>query len=478
VPLVHKVWVPGRGPRGLDELKRMAAEPGHRSARGRHRRPDEDDAVEHATGALLKHLAERDLLPALYFVFNRRDCERLARTYAGMDLLDDESRAALLAQFDDLAARYETADAPSTRELRRLATRGVLYHHAGMLPIDKEIVERLFTTGRIRLLFATETFALGVNMPARTVCFHTLRKFDGVEFATLRVRDYWQMAGRAGRQGIDSVGHVFAVVDRRHVHWRDVERLHEGVSEPVRSRFNLNYSTILNLYARVGEDVTDAWRRSFARFHLRARGRRAAPEARGGAPGTAGGKAIRARLEVLREFRYLDDRGLTRKGRLTSRINGYEIASTEVYESGVLARCGAVEAAMLFAAIAYEARKGDEADPPVKRIDRTARPFLDRMEAFRRFERAAGVHDPVRLPEPGITGVAEAWAEGEDFAVLESMCTMAPGDLVRIFRMTIQLLRQTFHAVPRGDPVQEVLKEAIERIDRGVVDAKRQLELG
>lgn len=74
--------------------------------------------------------------------------------------------------------------------------------------------------------------------------------------------------------------------------------------------------------------------------------------------------------------------------------------------------------------------------------------------------------------------MAQGWAEGERFEVLESMCTMAPGDLVRIFRMTIQLLRQRFHAIPRGDPIQEVLKEAIARIDRDVVDAKRQLELG
>ena len=77
-----------------------------------------------------------------------------------------------------------------------------------------------------------------------------------------------------------------------------------------------------------------------------------------------------------------------------------------------------------------------------------------------------------------IFGVTEAWAEGEPFAVLESMCTLAPGDMVRIFRMTIQLLRQVFHAVPRGDPIQEMLQEAITRIDRDVVDAKRQLELG
>ena len=100
------------------------------------------------------------------------------------------------------------------------------------------------------------------------------------------------------------------------------------------------------------------------------------------------------------------------------------------------------------------------------------------MREVQSFEEYLGEADPVRLPEFLIAGVAQAWAEGESFAVLESMGSMAAGDLVRVFRMTIQLLRQMFHAIPRGDPVQAVLREAIDRIDRDVVDAKKQLELG
>ncbi len=483
VPLVHKLWVPSKGPRGLDELRRHSPLHVPAARRGKSRRQRFEEVQEEATSALLAHLAGRDLLPALYFVFSRRDCEHLARRHSGMDLLEARAREELLALFDDLATRYEVTDAPSTRELRRLASRGVLYHHAGMLPIDKEIVERLFTTGRVRLLFATETFALGVNMPARTVCFHALTKFDGTDVRILSVRDYWQMAGRAGRQGIDSVGHVFAILNDRQVGWRDLARLQDGDAEPVRSRFNLNYSTILNLYSRVGDRVTDAWRRSFARFHAAQarRARRPAADEEGGAP-PASGRAIRARLQVLREFDYVGPVGkgesLTRKGKMTSRINGYEIACAEAYESGVLSRCGPVEAAILFAAISYEARPADEADPAVRPVRRTFAPFEERIEAFRREEKRVGIGDPVRPADLGIAGVAEAWAEGEDFAVLESMCNLAAGDLVRVFRMTIQLLRQTFHAVPRGDPVQETLQEAILRIDRDVVDAKRQLELG
>jgi superfamily II RNA helicase len=484
VPLVHKTWVPGKGPRGLDEVRRHEME-ASRLRRGRDRRAARAagaDELARAPREMLRHLASRDLLPALYFAFRRRDCESLAREHASMDLLDDDARDRLLALFDELAARYETSDAPSTRELRRLAARGVLYHHAGMLPIDKEIVERLFTTGGVRILFATETFAIGVNMPARTVCFHELRKFDGVEVGPLRTRDYGQMAGRAGRQGIDRVGHVFAILDERHADWRDLQRLQSGAPEPVRSRFNLSYSTILNLYEHVGERVTDAWRRSFARYQSR-RARESRRARRRGDDEAAGGggvaeRTILGRLEVLRAFHHVAGGKLTRKGKMTSRLYGYEIAFAEAYEGGSLARCDPVAAVMLAASIVYEARPADEADPPTRSLEGVLGPVARRLEKVRAMEREWDIPDPVRLPEPLIAGIAQAWAEGEDFAVVESMGTLAGGDVVRVFRMAIQVLRQVEHAIPRGDPVQDVLREAVLRIDRDVVDAKRQLELG
>jgi superfamily II RNA helicase len=354
-----------------------------------------------------------------------------------------------------------------------------------MLPIDKEIVERLFTTGEVRLLFATETFALGVNMPARTVCFHELRKFDGVEIRPLRTRDYGQMAGRAGRQGLDRVGHVFAIFDERRVDGRDVARLQTGFPEPVQSRFNLAYSTILNLYDHVGDRVADAWRRSFARFHgtFARRGagatRKRARPPRPAAPGEGGNaeRALLARLEVLEAFDYVARGALTRKGRMTAKMSGYEIACAEAYETGVLARVDAVEAVMLVASLVHEARPADEADPATRKVG-FLDPLVRRMGKVRDAERARGIVDPIRLPDPLVLGLAQAWAEGEDFAVLESMCSLAAGDLVRIFRMTVQMLRQILHAVPHGDPVQAVVSEAVTRIDRDVVDAKRQLELG
>ena len=113
-----------------------------------------------------------------------------------------------------------------------MAAAGVAYHHAGMLPVHKEIVERLFTSGLVRMLFATETFALGVNMPARTVGFSSLRKFDGERLDYMKCRDYGQMAGRAGRQGIDTHGLVVAMVDPANDRASGVRRVVIGCADP------------------------------------------------------------------------------------------------------------------------------------------------------------------------------------------------------------------------------------------------------
>jgi len=482
VPLTHKTWIPGHGPRSLPEVREYFVDRGRtgrdrRDGRrprgrpgGRRSRRQQEELLWEAARKLLDHLVRRRLLPVIHFAFSRMDCERLARANADRDLLTPAERRHMLDLFDELAARYEVTDAQETRELRDLAAQGVLYHHAGMLPIDKEIVERLFTTGLVKMLFATETFSLGVNMPARTVTFHTLCKYDGVKYGRILAREYWQMAGRAGRQGIDERGWVLAILDETRIDHHDIERLQSGRTEPVLSRFNISYSGILNLYRRVGEGVTEAWERSFARHQRK--------EKRRGGPASGGGRQIRARLEVLEAFDYVASGTLTRKGELCSRVNGYEIAATEALEHGWIHRCDPVQMAMLFAAMVYEPRRYDESAPPTRPLKGIAVPFTLHMEAFAATEMAHGVFQPTRVPDFGMAGPVQLWAEGADFDRVLSRTSLAPGDVVRLLRMTIQILRQVEHSLAPDDPAVETLRAARERIDRDVVDARRQLELG
>ena len=492
VPLTHKVWIPGRGPRSLDEVRGYYAQIG-RLGRGRDRRHGRGRGkkmgrrqrarrLEDAGQDLVDYLERRHLLPAIYFCFSRRDCEHLARAHAGRDLLSGKQRRRMLEQFDDLVRRYEVEDAASTADIRKLAARGVLFHHAGMLPIDKEIVERLFNTGWVKLLFATETFALGVNMPARSVCFHTLLKYDGVSFGPLMARQYWQMAGRAGRQGMDDKGWVFSLLDETEVEYTTLERLQSGRTEIVQSRFNLNYAAILNLFRRLGDRVAHTWRQSFARYQLehgrtkssRKRARKRNTNARSG----RGEARIEARLAVLRATDYIDVDGLTRKGQLCAKINGYEIACTEAYEGGWLFRCDPIQAVMLYASIIYEARPSDAAARPTRTLKGIAVPFQKRMAAFAACEADHGLHAVTRGPNFGMAGPVQRWAEGMDLDDVLDHTTLAAGDLVRLLRMTIQLLRQTEFVLPRGDPCIDVLRAARTAIDRDEVDARRQLSLG
>lgn len=501
VPLTHKTWVPGRGPRSLDEVRRYFVEQGRRKnerrGRGRHQRHSRGyergggrgggrggrrhsrrqimEQLDRASSDMIDFLEKRSLLPAIYFCFSRKECEARARDNTTRSLLTPDERRRMLALFDDLARRYEVTKADDTKVLRSLAAQGVLFHHAGMLPIDKEIVERLFTTGLVKLLFATETFALGVNMPARTVCFHSLMKYDGIARRRLLARDYWQMAGRAGRQGIDDKGYVFALLDETEITHADLEYLHSGRIEPVRSRFNLNYSAILNLYKRVGDRVPDAWLRSLARFQQDAKKGRNAK--RGGRRGKHA-RLISARLDVLKERAFIVDGSLSRKGQLCAKVNGYEVAVTEAYEGGWLFRCDPVQAVMLFAGIVYESRPADQSAAPTRHLKGIAVPFAQHMYELAQHEAALGLRDLTRGPDFGLAGPIQRFAEGMTFDEALDFTTLAPGDLVRTLRMTIQLLRQTAHALPADDPVALTLHQARALIDRDVVDAKRQLELG
>ena len=135
-----------------------------------------------------------------------------------------------------------------------------------MLPTLKEVVERLFTSGLIQLLFTTETFAVGINMPACTVVFESLEKYDGVNFRYLKAREYHQMSGRAGRRGIDPIGYVYARVFPKFAHIESVKRILSGKIEPIESQFNLSYSSILNLYEKYGDDIYDVCTQSLSNF--------------------------------------------------------------------------------------------------------------------------------------------------------------------------------------------------------------------
>jgi superfamily II RNA helicase len=283
VPLEYKLYMQGYGLAWLDELKeikealegqstaleRRGDIPDTRGGRGRGAFQDHKVALEQAMKPvvagieelmgvdLIEHIQFSSQLPCLYFSLSRKSCEEKALENIDRDFLDPEEREIILDEYGRLCERYGIQDDGSAQTLRELVEHGVAYHHAGMLPTLKEVVERLFTSGCIKLLFTTETFALGINMPACTVVFNSISKYDGVQFRYLKAREYHQMAGRAGRRGIDTKGFVYACVDMEFDEYEEAKKVVSGDIERIESQFNLSYSSVLNLYNKHGERIYD-----------------------------------------------------------------------------------------------------------------------------------------------------------------------------------------------------------------------------
>ncbi|MFA5261500.1 MAG: DEAD/DEAH box helicase, partial [Candidatus Omnitrophota bacterium] len=213
------------------------------------------DIKPNRLSALIKHLKEKGMLPCIYFVFSRKRTEYLAEELQHLNFLNSQEEQEVRALYNGLCERFELTAEISAAKLRPFVERGIAYHHAGMLPTLKEVVERLFTSRLIKVIFTTETFALGINMPARTVVFDEMRKFYGRSFSIMKTRDFYQMAGRAGRRSIDQEGFVFCRINPFQVSPRNLHDMIHQAPEQVSSRFNLSYATILNLFKQYQEHM-------------------------------------------------------------------------------------------------------------------------------------------------------------------------------------------------------------------------------
>ncbi|MFH0790366.1 MAG: DEAD/DEAH box helicase, partial [Candidatus Omnitrophota bacterium] len=175
--------------------------------------------------SLINYIQQKEGFPCIYFVFGRRRAENLALEIDNYNFLTREERLSISSLYDNLCQRFDLKHEKSAQELYPLIQKGIAYHHAGMLPTLKEVIERLFTSKLLKVIFTTETFALGINMPSRTVIFDELRKFYGRYVRNLKTRDFYQMAGRAGRRGIDKEGFVYCRINPSRINLHDVQRI-------------------------------------------------------------------------------------------------------------------------------------------------------------------------------------------------------------------------------------------------------------
>ncbi|KAG2469048.1 SKIV2 Helicase, partial [Polypterus senegalus] len=221
--------------------------------------------------SLLDALYKKDQLPVVCFTFSRSRCDENARGLVTLDLTTNAEKSEIHVFFHKCIARLKGTDKqlPQVLQMIDLLKRGIGVHHSGILPILKEVIEMLFTKGLVKVLFATETFAMGVNMPARTVVFDSIRKHDGTAFRDLLPGEYIQMAGRAGRRGLDTTGTVIILCKSGVHEMADLHKMMLGKPTMLQSQFRLTYTMILNLLRVEALRVEDMMKRSFSEFHTR-----------------------------------------------------------------------------------------------------------------------------------------------------------------------------------------------------------------
>mmetsp|Transcript_27095 Transcript_27095/g.26741 ORF Transcript_27095/g.26741 Transcript_27095/m.26741 type:complete len:564 (-) Transcript_27095:401-2092(-) len=216
---------------------------------------------------LVLRLQNEELLPCVIFAFSRDKVDHRGEKLSSVDLIDDNERKIVMQFANHALDRLNPIDRhlPQIEFVLKLLERGIGVHHSGILPILKEIVEILFSRGLIKVLVATETFSMGLNMPTKTVVFCELRKFDGNSNRYLLSGEYTQMSGRAGRRGKDSKGYIINFFrDKRKVPPLDeLKTIVKSEARTLESQFRIRYNQVCNVLNTEGMSMNDLISKSF-----------------------------------------------------------------------------------------------------------------------------------------------------------------------------------------------------------------------
>ncbi len=448
-------------------------------------RPQERKAPQ--PGEILTMLHEHDMLPCLYFLPGRRVVEEGAMSAALHQFTSPEEQALIQAEVDVWLQQMSREDRTlqQVHALTRLLPRGLAFHHAGLLPGLKVLVETLFQRGHLRAVFATDTLSLGVNMPARSVVVGSLSKFDGQEMRLLTPNEYRQLTGRAGRRGMDVRGAAIIPYSP----WEPFEASFQRITGellPVTSSFVIRYNSVLNLW-RPG-DVQHLRRicasslREYQRYILweqrevdrleklelryskgrkeskkrtkQIEGATQALERRRKVIGSyplsrAGAAELDGTIFSLRALGYIgQDDKLTLKGRLLRSIfHPSGVLIIELMMAGALDGLAAGELAEVCSWFTFDN------DRRLNNHDQLNNTLLQvRRELWRVVQHVRGIEDRANIHmSPGIVpdfhGIALAWSRGMSLSGLLRRVDLAEGDLLMVLNQTIDLLQQVQSAV-------------------------------
>lgn len=473
---------------------------------------------------LARALDETGLLPGIVFIFSRNGCDQAVQQclYEGIRLTTRDEREEIRRVI------HQAIDGLDQDDLRVLGVstwiagleRGVAAHHAGLLPQFKAVVEQLFQRRLVKLVFATETLALGINMPARSVTIERLDKYNGEQRVQLTSGEYTQLTGRAGRRGIDHEGHAIVV-------WHDgidletVAHLSSARSFPVRSIFRPTPNMAVNLLQRMSMmRARDTLELSFAQFQadravveqareLRAEQQslagydRAARRAKGADRKRWEDRARKLRKQIergrrrvesrtgtiartfdrvvaaLNELGYLDAEQVTPWGRLLARIYGErDLLVAECLRHDAWRGIDASGLAALCCALSYEPRRDGEPEGQWpggsfrQAFERTL-DLWDSLDEMGERHRLGGAE----MPHAGLALAMQGWADGWSLSRTLETAEIGAGDFVRWAKQTIDLLDQLAQAAEHAEIDSERLgelgmlaREAKRKIRRGIVE--------
>lgn len=450
---------PARKDKGIRPHPLVNDASGQRSRRfGRAGRPP-------AFGRVLDTLRRYGLLPAIFFLKSRADCDQALEACRRNKPDDPGRRHRLKAAI--VAFTRQTPRLALHRQLPFLEEQAVGAHHAGQLPSWKLMLERLMTEGLLDAVFATTTVAAGVNFPARTIALLNSDRFNGTQFLPLDPTEFHQMTGRAGRRGMDNIGFAL-VVPGRFMDVGHVVRLLKSPPSEVRSQIRINFSMALNLLmSHPPEQIEDLLRRSFAAHQLGATRRQRPGAADAHAPLWAD---FRRHLEFLRATGYVNERDeLTEDGRWASRLRvDQPLLIAEGFRQDVFPRNPALLAALV-AVIVCERDSDDRIDPRylARDLARCCRRVIDSLTPFLKRLLAAGFEGRALHLRPA--AALHVWAKGSSWEHAVEAAEMEEGDLAMLILRTADHLRHMAGlaeffpeaAAAAGRAVERILREPV-----------------
>jgi len=502
----------GANKKRKDVRRQTSSEEAPASAGDNGKRMD-DRPVEHAVpspGEVLKALRDADLLPCLYFLPGRRVVEDAAMSVMLHLLTTQEERTFIREEVNAWLERLPSEDRnlQQVHILTELLPRGVAFHHAGLLPGLKVLVETLFARGYLRAVFATDTLSLGINMPARAVVVGSLSKFDGIEMRLFTPNEYRQLTGRAGRRGIDV--HGAAVIP--YSPWEPFEESFQRITGellPVTSSFVIRYNSVLNLW-RPG-DTRHLYRicasslREYQRYQLWERRElvrleklekryredkkagkkkhRASEDAAralekrrqqiGAYPlSRAGAAELDGTIFALRTLGYISQNDqLTLKGRLLRSIfHPAGILIVELIMLGALDELGAGELAEVCSWFTFDNdRRLNNRDVLNTNLTQVRRELWRIEQRVHGIEERAGInYTPGIIPD--FHGLALSWSRGMSLSGLVRRIDLAEGDILMLLNQTIDLLQQVQAAVGQVLDARDIWERALPVLTDGVFD--------